>query len=673
MAEDKLSDKLDIYYDRSRKTIQAWVSAHIRAELQRINGQIQVPIKKPLQDIYDSILLDPHLSSVIQQRKSKVLGEEFAVMDDRGNIDDELTKLFSKQWFNKLQEAIIDSKFYGYSLVEIQELIDSEIKDVKLISRGNVIPELRSIVKNPYQVNLGQLIPIDGRNDSDYYILVDSQNLGILNSVVVHALIKRITIAMWGDHAQTFGIPMTVLKTDNRDQTAKYQADMQRLITNRNIVTGLSDELEIIATSSTDAHKIYSELINLCNSEMSKAVLSVTMTTDDGSSRSQSEVHERVADEVSDSDREYMTYIINDIVFPKLIALGYRLENSHFKFISKEKRSYQERLDTINQLTLSGYQAEGEDIKQYLDLPFDVELMPTQQSVPDNGFQKKSPNQSGQLLAELKEYYKHHDNCSHDIINSVESEVDDLYNRELESIVDQIISDVYSNNVNPLDPEYIRRVGDLMSKAVFDSFNFDGDLSNPNFDSEDLDFIAALKQNIYYFTGGKNKALVQSFNDLLFEGKNLRSFSQFKQECKKIGLEFNKNHLKTEYQSAISQAQSASDWLSYDNDDMLMFSTVGDARVRPSHAKLEGLILKKNDSLFNSLVPPFDWNCRCRLVAVPNAKPAKLTAKERSEYKKIAAPDFRFNPGKTGELFSKNHPYLKILSKEDKKEIDGLL
>lgn len=373
MAENRISESIDIYFDRTRKQISNWVTAHISSELSKINGSIIVPVKKPLQDIYDYVMLDAHLASVVQQRVSKVLGEEFALMDSDGNIDEELTKQFSKQWFGKIQKAIIDSKVYGYNLIEIQELIDNEITDVKIISRGNVIPEMKSIVKNPYQVSLASLIPLGKRNDSDYYILVDSETLGLLNQIVPLVMIKRVTLSMWGEHSQTYGLPMTILKTDNRDQISKYHQDMQRFIQNRNIAIGTSDSLEMLSQSGSDPHKIYLELINTCNAEISKAIIGQTMTTDDGSSRSQSEVHERVANEISEADREYMTYVINDIVFPKLTALGYRLENATFKFISKEKRSYQEKLDTIKNLKETGYMVDPDDIKQYLDLPFDVE------------------------------------------------------------------------------------------------------------------------------------------------------------------------------------------------------------------------------------------------------------------------------------------------------------
>lgn len=269
-----------------------------------------------------------------------------------------------------------------------------------------------------------------------------------------------------------------------------------------------------------------------------------------------------------------------------------------------------------------------------------------------------------------------HQGCSehaHELVNaSVGDTIDDFYNSDLESIVDGIISDVYSNNVDPLDPEYIRKVGELMSDAIYKAFDFNGDFENPNLDADDVDFIKALRQNNYYFVGGKNKVMKQSFTDLLFNGANVRPFNEFKKECEKVGLQFNKNYLKTEYQTAIANAQSASDWNGFEDDDILRYDAVMDGRTRPEHARLNGIELPKSDRLWSVIAPQNSWNCRCRLLVVPNGKPSKLSTKDRNAYKKLVDKDFKFNPGTTGKLFPPNHPYLKALTKEDKSRIDQM-
>lgn len=78
----------------------------------------------------------------------------------------------------------------------------------------------------------------------------------------------------------------------------------------------------------------------------------------------------------------------------------------------------------------------------------------------------------------------------------------------------------------------------------------------------------------------------------------------------------------------------------YDTIWGYVYVTVGDDRVRPEHAALEGLTRTKDDPIWSSLWPPNGWNCRCQLVSL--TKPA-LTTQVPS---KINIDDaFNFNPG----------------------------
>ena len=45
----------------------------------------------------------------------------------------------------------------------------------------------------------------------------------------------------------------------------------------------------------------------------------------------------------------------------------------------------------------------------------------------------------------------------------------------------------------------------------------------------------------------------------------------------------------------------------------LQYLTMEDARVRPAHAALDGVILPKDDPFWETHTPPWDWGCRCRI------------------------------------------------------------
>lgn len=47
-----------------------------------------------------------------------------------------------------------------------------------------------------------------------------------------------------------------------------------------------------------------------------------------------------------------------------------------------------------------------------------------------------------------------------------------------------------------------------------------------------------------------------------------------------------------------------------------IYRTIGDARVRDSHRRINGFAAPKTDPVWNTLFPPNGWRCRCRAYAI---------------------------------------------------------
>ena len=96
----------------------------------------------------------------------------------------------------------------------------------------------------------------------------------------------------------------------------------------------------------------------------------------------------------------------------------------------------------------------------------------------------------------------------------------------------------------------------------------------------------------------------------------------------------------------------------------LQYRTAGDERVREDHALLHETTLPASDPFWDKYYPPNGWNCRCTVVQVrkgkyPTSDPELAMLRGDNCTDGVKQRMFRYNPGKTMELFPPKHPYYK--------------
>lgn len=110
--------------------------------------------------------------------------------------------------------------------------------------------------------------------------------------------------------------------------------------------------IDVKESSTGDAYLVFDKQIERANTELSKAVLGGTMLTDNGSSRSQSEVHERnLDDKLSEDDRRIITFTTNDQLIPMLSLWGHDInpDTDEFMFDPGDEMDLKEFWDIIVQ------------------------------------------------------------------------------------------------------------------------------------------------------------------------------------------------------------------------------------------------------------------------------------------------------------------------------------
>ncbi len=168
-----------------------------------------------------------------------------------------------------------------------------------------------------------------------------------------------------------------------------------------------------------------------------------------------------------------------------------------------------------------------------------------------------------------------------------------------------------------------------------------------------------MKNNLSIFSGAKTFQNVLELTANTFDASgNVIPRNEFKKIGLAINDQYNINWLATEQQASFRQSQSVDDWKEVQEDKetfpFLRYSTVGDARVRQDHAEQNGVVKRIDDPFWDTWFPPNDWNCRCIVIQLEDAKvtPGKLPEND--------SPVFGTNVGKNGLIFPAKHPYFDV-------------
>lgn len=335
---------------RARQDISKWRLALTFAE------QTLTPNRIELIRIYQDIILDSHLSAVIQTRKINVLGKSYNIKKENGDIDEEATETFRSAWFRKFTDLALDSLFWGTTLIEFGDIVDNLLTDVELIKYENLNPEKQIVKKNIFSSEDGASYVNPPFSKWNVEVL-EQERFGLLNKCVPLIIWKKAALGAWSIRADIFGMPLRIGKTDTRNEESRGK--MIEMMQNMDKATwGVfdeSDSVEFVETSSgTAGHNIYKDLANQMNSEISKLILGQTGTTDEKAFSGSAEVHERVSFEYTKSDMVWFAHLVNDVLIPKMIALECMPKGSVFGFDTKEILSAKAQLE-VDKVLLQFY------------------------------------------------------------------------------------------------------------------------------------------------------------------------------------------------------------------------------------------------------------------------------------------------------------------------------
>ena len=305
---------------RTKADVLTWKNAIAMA------SNIESPKTFPYYNLLEDMMLDAHTTSQIQNRKLKTVSSNFTIKNHTGEANTELTDLLQKSvWFNEIISYILDSIFFGYTLIEFNRT-ETDPKKVKidLIPRQNVLPK-KGIILNDYQDDKG----IDYLNAPEYGSwLIDfgtTGDLGLINKAIPHILFSRFAQSCWSELCEIYGIPPRVMKTNTRDSGALRRAE--KMMTDMGaaawFIIDETEKLEWATTGTPATGEVYNGLIKLCRDNISLLISGAIIGQDTQyGSRSKEQSSQDILQNLIDADQTLVEQYMNSKVLPALFKIG---------------------------------------------------------------------------------------------------------------------------------------------------------------------------------------------------------------------------------------------------------------------------------------------------------------------------------------------------------------
>lgn len=346
--------------------------------------------RRLLQEIFLELKFDAHITAVTNQIISEITGSDYRFQID-DETDEEATAIIQSGWFTDFLKLCVEAEFYGYSLIELGAIKDNKFSYAKGIDRRYVVPEYNVVKKDLYSYANKDGYNFNEPPYNSWTVFVDTKDFGLYNRAVPLWVYKKQAYNYWAEYQQIFAMPLRLGLTDIRD--AQRRDNMAKMLKNMGAaawgVFDTEDKIEFVQASGSIGNPVFQTMISDINGELSKLMVGQTMTTEDGSSRSQAEVHQDVKNSLIEMYYRNVERVVNDQLYPLMVQHRIIKPGLKFEFVWSEKDLNQiQKIEAVAKLA-PYFDFDPEYIKDFTGLEVNTRVVPV----------------SGSPLNRLKNYY----------------------------------------------------------------------------------------------------------------------------------------------------------------------------------------------------------------------------------------------------------------------------
>jgi phage gp29-like protein len=396
-----------ISVQRLKQDIGRWRLAIKEAE------SITTPNRFMMQQLYLDTVLNGHVTACIGKRYANVLKKGIEVVNEKGEVNDNLTKFYNKKFMFDLIRYTLDARMYGYSLIQLGNMKNYEFEELYTIRRSNVNPEKEIVTRDFYSM---EGISVYDSQYSDNLIWVKTPQeigmvsnwgkcgYGLLYKVAPYELWCKQAFTLWSEYQQLFGMPLRIGKTNSRDEQMRSQ--MSEMMANMGAaawaVIDTDDEVQFADTGNmTGGNEVYLTMIDKVEKIISKILLGHADALDSvpgklGSTQGDESPAHIAMKDIEADDCQFIEFELEKNIIPKLTGLGFPMPKGHcIKFVNSYEKMKARSVEDINNkatadmvktLFDSGVKVDVEWLSERTGIPLEEKPEPKEKVVQKNDY-----------------------------------------------------------------------------------------------------------------------------------------------------------------------------------------------------------------------------------------------------------------------------------------------
>jgi hypothetical protein len=327
---------------------------------------LNVQDRQTIYELYrKTLLFDPHAKALYERRLGWNTGHQFQLQLN-GEVYPTGDFFRSPKW-KEFVKDIISTKFWGFSMFEFNKTNwkGQTLFDYFRFPNHHVNPYAQEILSDP---NDFKGVPV--KNRTDYLQIGNPDDMGLLAQLTILSIYRRLNTVYRNQYAQLASTNFNLEVVPDYDRGG-LQPDSQAEWLGRSSGGVMSQNqhqrFETLNQASSQQNDLFQQYNEDLKNEMAIFVLGQTMTTSDGSSRSQAEVHQEEQDSIFLSDREYLLDVLNYEWIDYLKIWFPNLPKGEVKVIIQQQddRMINKKLQQFKLLADLGWQFTTEEIKKH--------------------------------------------------------------------------------------------------------------------------------------------------------------------------------------------------------------------------------------------------------------------------------------------------------------------